>query len=662
MENSDSFSKINIKLILLEIFPSLEELNNNNSEIITISFQDKDNDILYNLNDLLSSKKEIDLTFSSNTSNIKMFINKNDILYASGLLPLKNGDQWITFLYENKKKVNSNLALSLMDCIKLKIQCRIISGNESLNLKEINFKKKNKTVLNHKKKEMTRKLNLNQLTQDSLNADESKKNNRYNETNVKTQTPNAHTTINKNSIKKIELSVIKSNKLNNRKVSNFNYTTVRNGNLKNITFPQKVQKFTDKKYEDGEMLFVTTEAKPKMKKRGDKGELEDMHLNLNLKHKTNKSSQGIKMENSKSSKMMKKRRSEGMNNIIENLYDINNEINTNKNNNKKNETKNKKKKSSDNMNLLKKLNDKNSSTKSSRMNKIGVKNVAQSCEIPSNNNIKLINIINGNKNINIQNNENEINHDVEKIQDDNIINTPNDLDFVEDEEIENNIFSKQLEDFKLLYSDEFIKSITNEYIKLEFELYIEKVIELTTLYNNQIEEKNFEYQILKNNYYKNIFQYVEILKMFNKLNLIKTKYELKKNNLKEINFSQMNNSINNLITNKKQIKLFKNNFIDEKAKREKNKKELGKQIIKKLIEKEKIKNILERNEKFKKWIKNCLKKEDKKKKEKINNQKNKSKKEFSTNNKKLNTHQDKSTKNKTNKISNQDKLKNKKKK
>ena len=314
------------------------------------------------------------------------------------------------------------------------------------------------------------------------------------------------------------------------------------------------------------------------------------------------------------------------------------------------------------MNLLKKLNDKNSSTKSSRMNKIGVKNVAQSCEIPSNNNIKLINIINGNKNINIQNNENEINHDVEKIQDDNIINTPNDLDFVEDEEIENNIFSKQLEDFKLLYSDEFIKSITNEYIKLEFELYIEKVIELTTLYNNQIEEKNFEYQILKNNYYKNIFQYVEILKMFNKLNLIKTKYELKKNNLKEINFSQMNNSINNLITNKKQIKLFKNNFIDEKAKREKNKKELGKQIIKKLIEKEKIKNILERNEKFKKWIKNCLKKEDKKKKEKINNQKNKSKKEFSTNNKKLNTHQDKSTKNKTNKISNQDKLKNKKKK
>ena len=53
--------EIIIKLIILDIFPSLEEVNDNNSEIITISFQD--NDLSYELADLLSSKKELDLTF-----------------------------------------------------------------------------------------------------------------------------------------------------------------------------------------------------------------------------------------------------------------------------------------------------------------------------------------------------------------------------------------------------------------------------------------------------------------------------------------------------------------------------------------------------------------------------------------------------------------------
>lgn len=47
--------EIIIKLIILDIFPSLEEVNDNNSEIITISFQD--NDLSYELADLLSSKK-----------------------------------------------------------------------------------------------------------------------------------------------------------------------------------------------------------------------------------------------------------------------------------------------------------------------------------------------------------------------------------------------------------------------------------------------------------------------------------------------------------------------------------------------------------------------------------------------------------------------------
>ena len=160
MESKELNSQIIIKLLIIEIFPSLEELTNNNTESITISFQDKynDNDILFNLTELLISKKELDLSFSSKISTIKLILNKNDNLFASGQFPLKNIEQWVTLTYENKKhQHNSKIASTLMDCIKLKIQCKIISGYEPKNKvefikKSFNIKKKSKPKLNTKKK------------------------------------------------------------------------------------------------------------------------------------------------------------------------------------------------------------------------------------------------------------------------------------------------------------------------------------------------------------------------------------------------------------------------------------------------------------------------------------------------------------------------------
>ena len=288
---------------------------------------------------------------------------------------------------------------------------------------------------------------------------------------------------------------------------------------------------------------------------------------------------------------------------------------------------------------------------------------------------------------NIDNDEIIINHDVEKIQDDNIIiqngininknkkkENYNDIIGLDDEDIESDIFSKQLEDFKLLYSDEYLKSINNEYIKLEIELFIEKVLELNSLYIKQIEEKIMEYQIEKNNYYNNINQFFEINKLLNKLKYIEAQYQLKKYNVKKIKKYYFNNSINNLNTNKKQINIFKTNFFSDIEKKKNHQKEMLKIIIKKLIEKEKNMNIIDKNEKVKNWIKNnYLKKENKKVKEnKVKNQKYSSKKVLVTesnnamrsinNNNKFNITQTKSWKKKFIKTSNEDKGKNKNKK
>ena len=316
------------------------------------------------------------------------------------------------------------------------------------------------------------------------------------------------------------------------------------------------------------------------------------------------------------------------------------------------------------------------------MNNNELKNITKSSEMFKGDG-KLYNLLTENKNENDYNkadknengNENEIviSHDVENIQDDdnskikndiNNINNISNMNDLNEDEIEPDIFSKQLEDFQLLYSDEYIKSINNDYIKLEIELFIEKIIELTSLYNNQIEEKDFEYQILKNNYFKNISLFIEMQKLLDKLRIIRTQYNLKKHNLKEINMSHFSNSINNLITNKQEIKIFKTNFINEVQNKINKKKEMLKQIIKKLIEKDKNKNILNKNERFQIWTKNNCTKEDKRKKDKnLKNQKQGSKKGLpinnNINNKKTMASQTKYGKFKNNKLNEDDKVKNK---
>ena len=122
-------------------------------------------------------------------------------------------------------------------------------------------------------------------------------------------------------------------------------------------------------------------------------------------------------------------------------------------------------------------------------------------------------------------------------------------------------FSKKLDDFQLLYNDDYIKGIKEEDYSLEIELYIEKLIELITEYHIQIEEKDLEYQLIKNMYKKNIFQYLEINKLNKKLELLKDDTILKKNNIKPINFEHDKNYINNLITNKDEINFYRRNIV-----------------------------------------------------------------------------------------------------
>ena len=599
-------NKINIKIILLDIFPSLEEVNNNNSDITTISFQD--NNLSYNLSEFLSTKKEISLTFSQNTSKAKLTLYKNDIIYASGLLSLKNNEQWITLEYENKKaQTNSNIALSLLDCIKLKINCKIISGDVSEN-NYVNIVKKNKEKLRQKLNAI-KKFNDDENIDSSIelfNTEGNMRSNRSYEKEEKSQGLSISTIINKNKEKKIGINLENNNKLNNKKMTK----ATEKLNQISLTIPSTSKNLdrigNNKKKSDLEKASLFTEINSKTKNKTVKRSYENIN-NLNLNSKK-------QCKNSNSTKNMKKRKSSGAQKL--NLEESYNKKENGKNekmdkNIKKDKKKIRKKKSFDKANRISRNVEDNKLMKSSDITEKELNSISKE-KIKENN--KLYNLLTENN----ENNEKEviISHDVEEIQDDDV-NAQSSFNGFNMEDIETDIFSKQLEDFQLLYNDEYIKTINNDYIKLEIELFIEKIIELTSFYNNKIEEKNLEYQILKNKYLNNISKFIEIQKLVDKLRIIKTKLNLKKYKLKEIEVSYLNNSINNLITNKQEVKIFNNNLIEEIQKKNTEKKVALKKIIEKLVENGKNKSELNKNERFKIWLKNNDKaKELMKKKEK----------------------------------------------
>ena len=113
--------------MILDLYPTYSELNPSDEEFLLI-FEGLN--VFFNLKDLLKSHKKIEIN-NINQSSITVSLIKSNNIIASGYINLKHGEQWITMNTENKKKSNMNLALVLIDCIKLKIFCEMKNINKS---------------------------------------------------------------------------------------------------------------------------------------------------------------------------------------------------------------------------------------------------------------------------------------------------------------------------------------------------------------------------------------------------------------------------------------------------------------------------------------------------------------------------------------------------
>ena len=70
---------------------------------------------------------------------------------------------------------------------------------------------------------------------------------------------------------------------------------------------------------------------------------------------------------------------------------------------------------------------------------------------------------------------------------------------------ENNNYHRLKEDFTLLYNDNYVKNVQEDLLKLEIDLFVEKMTGLISAYHYEINERKLENKIIESNLKENEF-------------------------------------------------------------------------------------------------------------------------------------------------------------
>ena len=670
MEKGKSPSKEenSIRIKLLDIFPSIKELKQQKNEI-DIIFQGLD--IFHNLFELLTTKKVITLK-THNKSSIIISLVKSNSLITTCVFNIKQGEQWINFSYENKKKKDVTLAQNLINCIKIKLYCEIVKYNTTIN--------NNNNIISNQKKLKRNFPKNSKLNSGSISTENS---------NMKSQSfidPNFHKINLNNKLvtnkgdKRISLEsspkekivtkskfgwVRNNNSINNKNNSNNNHNHVESliNKKKNFYFEKKnhndekglrrmkTKNSYSKLIDDDlairlhKMIHQNDDSKLNLTQRKKNN---NSNGNLDYSIKGNKSNNNILYNNFSVNKVQKKQILKSKLLHTNKKSEIKNT--TNENNNKKNETEistnNINNDNINNYDVDKKIKIKYTNRierSHDNIQNINVgsvlgcmtnrrnKDIIKDLKNNTSTNVKTPEISKSNKD-NIKSNydrtidsekytlnEEKINKYKENKDSSIYKNISSDSDFDIDENnknlndlsnysmYESDNYSKLKEDFILLYNDNYVKNIQEDLLKLEIELFVEKMTGLTSAYHYEINEKKIENKMLENNLKEYSNNYINLCKLYSKLNLIKKNYKKKylrllknKTNIKDINNK-------NFETNKNELEIFKlifPNKIEDKNKNNinmTNKKEELKNIINILLTNIEAKGILMKTDLYKKW-------------------------------------------------------------
>ena len=600
-----------IKIKLLDIFPSINELIQQQKEL-DIIFQGLD--IFYNLYELLENKTELTINIRNKNSIIISLIKSNNI-FATCFYTIKQGEQWITFSYENKKKKDTSFAQSLIDCIKIKLNCefcqsknnnKINNNNLLLNTKKLNYNNINKNNYlkqNQNYSSLTTEENF-RITNNKINKIFSNKGLK----NITYECSPKEKLFEKDKYSYIKYEYSKNNK-SNKELNTLKTLKAKicKNKITNDDINFRINKIIDTTNIDEESkLNLTQNTKKKNVSNNNLDILKNSNKNLNIFNKDNKLNNNLDIDTNKRSKQIIK-------NKLLNANTYNNELNIGKKPNNKNKKQNKIEKSQENIESLYITNSQNGALtyRNNKENKKEIKNNENICTIKNsktpittkNNKFQNQNISNEKNNKHSpQYKSNDSSSNLENESDNNkknydIYQTSDSDDYIN----EINGYEKLKGDLILMYHDNYVKNVQEDLLKLEIELFVEKMTALISAYQFEMNQKKLKNKIIEKKLKENVNEYYKLKKLYYKLKLIRKKLMHNNNNLNDnrINIKLINDK--EFEINKKEINLFnlfyplnsdtgENDFENNT-----NKKQKLKNIINIILSNQKNKNILSNN-------------------------------------------------------------------
>ena len=629
-----------IKITLLEIKPSLNELDKNNNEI-SIIFQGIN--VFYNLSKLISNNTEILINNCKNS--LIMSLIKCDNIFASALFNINPGENWVTFNYESKNKSKMKQNMNNIDCIKIKIFCEyknkrnILSNmNNKSQLLSNDIKNKNSkmkinnllsnnnnkpqllssSINNNKKikryhtnysiigkKQSNNKDLKNHLRYDSIITESNRYINSINSNKYNYNTPlNKNYTskmimsdiiLNRNDISKEKLFNHKNNEnslntynhkrlnssssnhiknsIGKNKKNNFHSHRINNKKKSKLKFQINVKNFDNlDNYLESNSVIQNHYKTDNDKIHINKNEINNSNNCIYVNHSPLNSERGGHCLNSGNEKDLnnlffgynqnsknKNKNSENVQNrqIIKNRLFKNN-IQGNVTNSYSTAT-TKKNEFDGSLNSFQDNDEKKNKKKNKKYKhplttqRQKIKQNSYHIQNKSQYQLMIDNNINMNKNTENINTMNSLDNNLND-KEENSIQYLRDIDDKDDIDLDD--FSGLKTDLELLYNPQYIKNIKNDLLTLEIELFAEKMIELISIYHREIKFKIKENLFTKNIYKENIKKYQNLLKLNNKLQLIKNNFISKDIYLNNNNKVMMQQKTNNLLLNKEEFGLF----------------------------------------------------------------------------------------------------------
>ena len=510
---------MNVLIQVHEIFPSINEIIENEDDNIILVFIIQGEEHVFNMIDLIEDKITISLKLKDNLSLINYEIYRNANLICEGEFFPFNDIRWLNSKKIKYKKITS---FNLIDLIRLKMKCLII--NEKSNLKG-NVKKNSKLMKksgitnNKSNKNLTQKLKI--TSKNSFNFSSNEKSKDKDNNNIS----------NKNNVK---LSY-------NKSIEDIN-------NLSNTVFMPLNQISIDDSIQLNNPLFNSTSGRSNTRKKSSEKinikRLNSQIVNRKTRKQTNYSKNlSIKSNSSGTYKT-------SASSIRENSKEkINNNHHCIRNNNIQN-----------NLNY-------NLSSYEKKFD-FSFKSIDETIiDKQFENEIQNDDILCFTKKTNKKIIDNEYSFDYVSPF---IFENEKSNDNIEENNINSN-FENYKSDFEIFYTSDYLKNIENDVINLELQLLIEKIFEIQESYHFELGMLRKKNSIMERNY--NLFserlkfltkKYSKLVNMLKSLEMENYKKSFKQNNIVKSNFDLININIKecniwrNMLNNKdKKKKLFK---------------------------------------------------------------------------------------------------------